>query len=79
MHAVCFAPQPIDKIVHWDFQALKVEAIAAPAEIFKDTGGLSIATDDELYNGTWRAVGRSDETVSPSRLFFSMRPQADWL
>ena len=70
---VRFNPESSDKIVHWDFQGLKVEAIAAPAQIFEDTGGLSIATDDEVYNGIWRAIGRSkpQETVAPSRSLFS--------
>jgi hypothetical protein len=42
--------------LHWDFECRKVEAIAAPAEIFKDSGGLSIATDDESYNDIWRPI-----------------------
>jgi hypothetical protein len=47
-----------------------VEAIAAPAEIFKGTSGLSIATDDEFYNGIWRPMSNSTETRSPSQLLF---------
>jgi hypothetical protein len=67
---VCFAVQNTEKIIHWDFEGLKVEAIAAPAEIFKDSGGLSIATDDEFYNGIWRPIARSRESRSPSPLLF---------
>jgi hypothetical protein len=62
--------QNTDKIIHWDFEGLKVEAIAGPAEIFKNYGGLSIATDDELYNGIWRPIARSRESRSPSPLLF---------
>jgi hypothetical protein len=47
-----------------------VEAIAAPAEIFNDAGGLSIATDDELYNGVWRPISTSTEQRSPSLSLF---------
>jgi hypothetical protein len=47
-----------------------VEAIAAPAEMFKDTGGLSIATVDEFYNGIWRPILKSTETRSPSPFLF---------
>jgi hypothetical protein len=60
------------KIVHWDFEGLKVEAIAAPAELFEGQSGLSIATDDENYNGLWRPVQNSKETRSPSPLLFSV-------
>ena len=67
---ISFAPRKTEEIVHWDFDGLKVEAIAAPAEMFKDTGGLSIATDDELYNGIWRPISKSRETRSPSPLLF---------
>jgi hypothetical protein len=66
-----FKPQKDKNIVHWDFEGLKVEAIAAPAELFDDAGGLSIATDDELYNGIWRPVSRSQQRFSPSPLLFS--------
>jgi len=65
-----FASPKTKKIVHWDIDGLKVEAIAASAEIFQDTGGLSIATDDERYNGSWRPIARSRETASPSSLLF---------
>jgi hypothetical protein len=53
---ILFKPKKSKKIVHWDFEGLKVEAIAAPAELFGKTSGLSIATDDELYNGIWRPI-----------------------
>jgi hypothetical protein len=69
--AISFAPPKTKKIVHWDFDGLKVEAIAAPAEIIKRVGGLSIATDDEFYNGIWRPISKSTETRSPSPLLFS--------
>jgi hypothetical protein len=47
-----------------------VEAITAPAEEFNDAGGLSIATDDEFYNGIWRPISRSRQTRHPSPLLF---------
>jgi hypothetical protein len=71
---VSFAPQENQNIVHWDFEGLKVEAVAAPAELFKGksgVSGLSIATDDEVYNGIWRPISNSTETRSPSRLLFT--------
>jgi hypothetical protein len=68
---VCFATPNTDKIVHWDFDGLKVEAITVAAEEFKKIGGLSIATDDELYNGIWRPVSRSRETSLPSLLLLT--------
>jgi hypothetical protein len=67
---VCFAAQNTEKIVHWDFEGLKVEAIAEPADIFRNTSGLSIATDDELYSGIWRPVAKGEEPVAPSPLLF---------
>jgi len=67
---VCFAAQNTEKIVHWDFEGLKVEAIAEPAEIFGNTSGLSIATDDELYSGIWRPIAKAREPVDPSPLLF---------
>jgi hypothetical protein len=73
---VCFAAQNTEKIVHWDFEGLKVEAIAEPAEIFGDTSGLSIATDDEFYNGIWRPIARSRETRPPSPLLFVKNAKA---
>jgi hypothetical protein len=68
---ISFSPQQTEQIVHWDFDGLKVEAIAPSAEIFNDYRGLSIATDDELYNGIWRPISRSRETRYPSPLLFS--------
>jgi hypothetical protein len=50
---------------------VKVEAIAESAGIFKITGGLSIATDDEFYNGIWRPISKGRETAAPSRLLFT--------
>jgi hypothetical protein len=67
---ISFLSRKTKKIVHWDFDGLKVEAIAAPAEIFKETSGLSIATDDELYNSVWRPISNSTATRSPSQLLF---------
>ena len=68
---ILFKPLKAKKIVHWDFEGLKVEAIAAPAEMFKESGGLSIATDDELYNGIWRPISKSTVARSPSPLLFT--------
>jgi hypothetical protein len=67
---ISFAPPKTKKIVHWSFDGLKVEAIAAPAEEFNDAGGLSIATDDEFYNGIWRPISKSRQTRHPSPLLF---------
>ena len=67
---ISFKPQKTEEIVHCDLDGLKVEAIAAPAEMFKDTAGLSIATDDEFYNGIWRPISKSTESRSPSPLLF---------
>jgi hypothetical protein len=36
--------QKAESIVHWDFEGLKVEAVAAPAELLGKNCGLSIAT-----------------------------------
>ena len=42
--------------VLWHIEGLKVEALAAPAYIknILENSELSIATDDEGYNGIWR-------------------------
>ena len=67
---ISFARPKTKKIVRWSFDGLKVEAIAEPAERFKDAGGLSIATDDEFYNGIWRPISKSRQTRPPSPLLF---------
>lgn len=67
---ILFEPEKSEKIVHWDFEGLKVEAVAVPAELFGDKSGLSIATDDETYHSIWRPIQISTETRSPSRLLF---------
>jgi hypothetical protein len=70
---ISFAHPDTVNIVHWDFDGLKVEAIAEPPEMFKDTAGLVVATDDELYNGIWRPISKSRETRPPSPLLFTVR------
>ena len=68
---ISFARPKTKKIIHWSFDGLKVEAVAAPADEFKDAGGLSIATDDEFYNGIWRPISTGGEPVAPSPLLFA--------
>ena len=54
----------------WDIEGLKVEALAAPAELIP-TSGLSIAADDELYKGIWRPILKSTGPKPPSAMLFS--------
>jgi hypothetical protein len=68
---ISFARPKTKKIVPWSFDGLKVEAVAAPADEFKNAGGLSIATDDEFYNGIWRPIAKSRQTGDPSPLLFA--------
>lgn len=63
---ITFTPANNNEIVYWDFTSLKVEAVAAPAEISKAPEGISIATDDENYQGIWRPVSKPDEPKPPS-------------
>ena len=78
---VSFARQENQNIVHWDFEGLKVEAVAAPAELFKgksSVSGLSVATDDEVYNGIWRPIPPSPKMTSPSPMLFSKNVNAEF-
>lgn len=70
---ILFKPEQSEKIVRWDFEGLKVEAVAAPAELFGDKSGLSIATDDELYNGIWRPISNSQKKSPPPPQLFAAR------
>lgn len=63
---ITFTAAAGDAIVYWDFTGLKVEAVAAPAEISQAPEGISIATDDENYYGIWRPISKHDEPQPPS-------------
>jgi hypothetical protein len=55
--------------VLWDIEGLKVEALAASAELIPKSG-LSIATDDEFYKGIWRPILESTGPQPPSPMLF---------
>lgn len=55
--------------VLWHIQGLKVEALAAPADLL-GTSELSIATDDEFYQGIWRPLAPSKGPQVPSKMLF---------
>lgn len=48
---------------------MKVEALAAPAESIGKSE-LSIATDDEFYQGVWRPLPPSKGPQIPSNMLF---------
>jgi len=56
---ISFTSQKAESIVHWDFERLKIEAVAAPAELLGKNCGLSIVTDAEIYGAAWRGIPRS--------------------
>ena len=55
--------------VLWHIEGLKVEALAAPADRIENTE-LSIATDDEFYQGIWRPLPPSTGAQRPSEMLF---------
>jgi hypothetical protein len=55
--------------VLWHIEGLKVEALAAPAELIPNSE-LCIATDDETYKGIWRPILKSAGVQPPSKMLF---------
>jgi hypothetical protein len=55
--------------VLWHIQGLKVEALAAPADLIP-LSALSVATDDETYKGIWRPLAPSKGPQAPSKMLF---------
>jgi hypothetical protein len=55
--------------VLWHVQGLKVEALAAPADSIENSE-LSIATDDEFYQGVWRPLPPNKGPQAPSEMLF---------
>jgi hypothetical protein len=71
-----FDPTNPERLGSWQFDGIKVEAIAAPPNT--KSFRLSFATDDENYGGIWRPLGepRGDSTPQSPDLE-STQPAAD--